>query len=74
MKKTKKLKLYVWENVLRDWTSGVMFAFASSPDEARKVILKKSDNSSVREELQQEPRVIDKPEGFIVYGGGWWLT
>lgn len=71
MKKTKKLKLYVWEDVLTDWTSGVMFALASSPDEARKVILKKSGNSiSVAQDLAQKPRVIDEPEGFYVFGGG----
>lgn len=70
MKKTKKLKLYVWEDVLTDWTSGIMFALANSPDQARKVILKKSGNSiSVAQDLAQEPRVIDEPEGFYVFGG-----
>lgn len=68
-KKAKKLKLYVWEDVLTDWSSGVMFALASSPDEARKVILEKTDSPRIAADLQQEPVEIDKPEGFYVFGG-----
>lgn len=32
------LKLYVWENVLTDYTSGIMFALATSVEEARELI------------------------------------
>jgi hypothetical protein len=31
----RKLKLYVWEDVLTDYTSGVMFALAESEEEPR---------------------------------------
>ena len=34
----KKLKLYVWTNVLKDYTSGIAFALAESPDHARYLI------------------------------------
>lgn len=34
----KKLKLYVWEGVLTDYTDGVMFALAHNVEEAREVI------------------------------------
>ena len=65
----KKLKLYVWENVLTDYTSGVMFALATSADEARSLILKKRDYVPPSD-LAQEPKCIETPEGFAVWGGG----
>ena len=65
----KKLKLYVWENVLRDYTSGMMCALATSPDHARKLLLKKCDYIPP-EQLAQEPKAVSRPEGFVVWGGG----
>jgi hypothetical protein len=65
---SEKLKLYVWENVLTDWTPGIMFALASSPDEARALLLKKSPNIPSWD-LAEEPGVITEPEGFVVWGG-----
>ena len=65
----KKLKLYVWEDVLTDYTSGVMFALATSADEARSLILKKCDYVP-SDDLAQEPKCIETPEGFAVWGGG----
>lgn len=35
-----ELKLYVWENVLEDYTSGIAFAIAPSKDEALRLIAK----------------------------------
>lgn len=32
------MKLFVWEDVLKDYTSGVMFALANTVDEARDAI------------------------------------
>lgn len=65
----KKLKLYVWEGVLCDYTCGMMCALATSPDHARKLLLKKRD-SLPEADLNLEPKVISKPEGFFVWGGG----
>lgn len=65
----KKLKLYVWEEVLTDYTSGAMFALATSTNEARSLILKKCDYVPSRD-LALEPKCIEKPEGFVVWGGG----
>ena len=39
------MNLYVWEDVLTDYTSGVMFALAHSADEARDVIWKSSEQN-----------------------------
>lgn len=66
----KKLKLYVWENVLTDYTSGIMFALASSPEEARKKILGGQFSAIMKADLMAEPQVFTKPVGFAVWGGG----
>ena len=63
------MKLYVWEDVLQDYTSGVMFALANSVEEARALVL--AHTSYVPEsDLAQEPKVYDAPVGFAVCGGG----
>jgi len=57
----RKLKLYVWENVLREYTCGVMFALAYSVADARKLIIKKegwSKDSPGFNELTAKPRVV----------------
>ena len=43
---TKKLKLFVWKNVLSDYTSGIMFALAYDVEEARKAIMASFDYES----------------------------
>jgi hypothetical protein len=67
--KTKKLHLYVWEEVLTGWDDGIMFALATSPAEARKLLLKKSTSSQVVHDSQGPPRRVDAPEGFVLWGG-----
>ena len=64
----KELKLFVWENVLTDYTEGIMFALAENADEARRLISEKMEYDSC--ELKIEPREISEKEGFYVYGGG----
>lgn len=81
----RKMKLYVWHDALTDYTSGVIFALATSVREARKAVLKsqgldesgrnpKYPNvgtpSMVWHEIQTEPEVVNKPKGFAVWGGG----
>jgi hypothetical protein len=66
----RKLRLYVWENVLTDYSSGIMFALARDVEEARKVIMTSAPFNSVENELKQEPKVFDEPCGFVVWGGG----
>lgn len=67
----KKLALYVWENVLTDYTDGIMFALAHDAEEARRLIVAKEGAlSPVLEGLGAEPTVITEPEGFAVWGGG----
>ncbi len=72
----KNLKLFVWEDVLEDYTSGVMFALAENVEEARKVIMDKCEkedsytSKTLQVDLASEPKVIDNSEGFYVWGGG----
>ncbi len=63
----KKLKLYVWEDVLRNYSTGVAFAYAESPSEARKMVLAKLGYN--HEDLCAEPREVKEAEGFVKYGG-----
>ena len=69
----RKLKLYVWEGVLKEWTTGVMFALAGSAREARAVIRKqiKKDGryeSSVEKDLKGRPQVFSSPRGGYCRG------
>lgn len=66
----KKLKLFVWEDVLQDYGSGIMFALAYNKEEAKQLILSKFGYDSVtgKSDLEKEPRVIEQPEGFYIWG------
>jgi len=64
------LKLYVWEDVLTDYTSGIAFALAESVEQAREVIQQKGLPEFRMQELDSGPVIIDQPEGFYLYGGG----
>lgn len=75
------LKLFVWEEVLTDYTDGVMFALAESKEEAMALILNKAKESPrimrqnslpwMEEELElNKPKVYENPVGFFLLGGG----
>lgn len=69
---TKKYKLYVWEDVLSDYTSGIAFAVAKSPEEAREKVMKVLGGGSyLRDELAGAPGEyeLDTSPGFALYGG-----
>ncbi len=61
-----KLKLFVWEDVLRDYTSGIVVALAENEEAAFKLVKEKC---SYIPEIGK-PRIIEKPEAFVVWGGG----
>jgi hypothetical protein len=65
------MKLFVWEEVLADYTDGMMFALANDVHEARQLLLKKCSYIPDRD-LAKEPQVIeiDNPSAFYVWGGG----
>lgn len=72
--KNKKLKLYVWNGVLADWTDGIAFALDSSPEEAVNELKKAGldcDRYFRGTKLQGvEPEVYDTAYGHWIYGGG----
>ena len=70
---SKKLKLYVWYDVLCDWTSGVAFSLASSPEEAKDLLMKSGLHEHQWDGLKldgQDYEVYDEPVASYVYGGG----
>jgi hypothetical protein len=68
-RKKKRLALYVWEDVLADYTRVVMFALAYSPKHARNLILKNM-SCVPKSDIESEPHKITKPFGLAVFGGG----
>ncbi len=76
---SKKLRLYVWDGVLEDYTSGIAFALASSPEEAFQMVAKGFPGVTGRGQYGQngptkidgvEPVAYDSPVGFAIWGGG----
>lgn len=79
-------RLWVWEDVLTEYTTGIVCVLA--PDEATAWALLKekdstawfvmrgrpddSDDSRAPEELETmlRPRCVEQPEAFVVWGGG----
>jgi hypothetical protein len=70
----RKWKLYIWNGVLSDYTDGIAFAIARSPEEAKEALWDKgwncsSDWDGVRFQ-GEEPKVYDGPYAGFCYGGG----
>ena len=57
------MKLFVWEDVLRDYTAGVIFVLADNVDEAKKLVLV-THGDYVAQETAKEPQVFDSPVAF----------
>lgn len=68
----RQLKLFVWENVLTDYTAGMVCIYAYDLEHAKKVFLKKfKDEQYVLDNFFGQPHVvITKADAFYVYGGG----
>ena len=72
----KRFYLYVWRNVLADYSSGIAFAVARSADEARRVATASLgspwDKGQIHDDLKGKPErfPLSKPVGFAIYGGG----
>ena len=68
----KNLKLYVWEDVLTDYTSGMVCILAKDLEDAKEVFMKKypDDGYVLKNFFGEEHEVITEPEAFYVYGGG----
>jgi len=68
----KNLKLFVWENVLCDWTCGHIAVLASSVEEAREVVKRNPDlgeYSDVKWVFTEEPTIYTDPVAILCWGG-----
>ena len=67
-------KLYVWRDVLTDYTSGIAVAAATSVEEARSVLVQQADDYEVaplaRDIAKAPDRVLELPAGAHCWGGG----
>lgn len=67
----KKLKLFVWNDVLSDWTPGIAFALAESEQEAREMLLK--DKGCLASDASfngVKPKVYEDKMCETLWGGG----
>ena len=66
-----KLKLFVWEGegILQDWTSGMVCVLATNLKQAFDLIREKYDDYYLNDLARIEPKIIEEPEAFAVYGG-----
>lgn len=68
------LKLYIWKDVLEDYTSGIIFAMAYTLAQARKVVVDNADDwareSVASAVMGDKPEVHETPYGFYIRGGG----
>lgn len=68
------IKLFVWRDVLRDYTGGIACAAARTVEEARTAILKaaKDDcqlSTLAGQILVNAPEILDVPAGAYISGG-----
>lgn len=69
----KKVRLFVWRDVLRDYTSGIIAAIATDADEAREAVVAGAEDwekATLYAEMGEPPEVHDAPFGVHVWGGG----
>ncbi len=64
-----KLKLFVWEGVLTDWSSGMVCVLAKDLEQAIQLI-KEKDSTAASSMDMSVVRVIEKPEALVIWGGG----
>jgi hypothetical protein len=65
------MKVFVWEDVLTDYSSGLMVAIAQTVEEARDALLKECSYIP-KGDLDQQPKEFDlsEPAVFLCWGGG----
>lgn len=68
----KKLNVYVWHDVLTDYSSGMAVVVAESVEHARSVVIKSPELCDNLWGFEKEPICLDltKPSIEFVYGGG----
>jgi len=65
------MKMYVWKDVLCDYTCGMIVVFAHDLKEARQIAKKQLDSVDYEGSIEvDEPDIYDKPSAVAVWGGG----
>ena len=67
------MKLFIWKEVLTDYTDGVVFAIAKNEKQAREIVLQNVNDwekESVASAMSGAPEVHAEPYGFALWGGG----
>lgn len=64
----KKLKLYVWEHVLREYSYGIAFAYAYDIEQARELLRIKMGRRRGLKDFRVEPIEVAKENAFYLYG------
>jgi len=67
----KKLKLFVWRDVLCDYTCGLIAAIAHDEDEARDTIMGNAmqwEWEELSRAMDEPPEIYDTPYGVHVWG------
>ena len=67
--KERILKMFIWQGVLTDYTSGMVAIYAYDLEHALKIARKKFDGFIVDDFAGKKPIVCRKPDGYYVYGG-----
>jgi len=64
------MKLYIWHNVLRDWTAGNITVMAESEEQARELVYAKDgeDSDFFRKEIDFPPEVIEVAHAIFSWG------
>lgn len=67
----RRLSLYLWRDVLYDYTAGMAFAIAASADEARGMLVR-DPGIYAGDDFAKDPEVHELTEPFcaFVHGGG----
>ena len=63
------LKMYVWEDILTDWTSGLIVVLVTSLEEARDLACENVGHYH-GEIRNRTPDIYDSPKSVHVWGGG----
>lgn len=68
----KNLKVYVWQDVLTDYTSGMAVVVAGSVKEAREMLSEDISEERMASDFSTEPLELNLkvPQMFYVWGGG----
>ena len=71
---SEELKLYIWRDVLCDYTCGIIVAMAHNIEDARSVVISSGldewNHTRVVRAIEDDPEVHSNPYGTYVVGGG----